>query len=72
MKSEAYYQGIRARMSDLRNLGFDTNCPYESQTDEKFDWWYGWYDAKRFFDSINQSLTIFNEAGIDFNLTHKQ
>lgn len=72
MKSEAYYQGIRARMSELYKLGLEEKNPYIPHSDESIAWFCGWYDAKRFFDSINQSLTIFNEAGIDFNLTHKQ
>jgi ribosome modulation factor len=68
MKTEAYYQGMRARLSELYKLGFQNNNPYQTNSDEHLSWLCGWYEAKSSMESINYNLSKLNESGIKIKL----
>jgi hypothetical protein len=69
MKSEAYYQGLKARLCELHLMqGVETKSPYEIDTDQYLDWLSGWYEAKKTIESVNRTLNIFNESGIKIKL----
>jgi ribosome modulation factor len=69
IKSEAYLQGMRARLCELHLMqGVDTKSPYATDTTEYKHWLMGWNDARITIESVNHSLTIFNESGINIKL----
>jgi hypothetical protein len=68
MKSEAYYQGMRARLSELYKLGLDESCSYDIDSNEIQEFLLGKHEAKKAIESVNHSLSIFNESGINIKI----
>lgn len=70
MKTEAYLQGMRARLCELHLMkNVQTNNPYVLNSDEHLSWLCGWYEAKSTIESVNYSISKLNESGINLKLT---
>lgn len=68
MKSEAYYQGMRARMSELYKLGLEESCPYIPFSDEDSDWLMGWHSVNKNTQQMNLLIDELNESGINIKI----